>query len=210
MITQVSNIADRILCRVRAHGLGQWVCTPKDFLDLGNRAAVDQALSRLAKAGQLRRVARGLYDLPRFNAALKRSAPPDLDSAVQAVSRRDDIRLMPDGIVAAHRLGLTNAVPAKVAYVTDGRTRTLTIAGWTVRFRHASPKLMRWADRPAASAVQALLWLGPRVASDPQTISLLRRQLPDSVKRDLSKQASSLPAWAIPIAKQVVEPEVTA
>lgn len=207
MAAIVTHIADKILHRVRAHGLGQWVCTPKDFLDFGSRAAVDQALSRLARAGRLRRIARGLYDLPRFSPALKRAAPPDLDSAIHAVSRRDDIRIMPDGIVAAHGLGLTHAVPAKVAYVTDGRTRTLTIAGWTVRLRHASPKLMRWADRPAGSAVQALLWLGPRVARDPKTISVLRRRLPDSVKRDLSNQAASLPAWAIPIAKQLVEPE---
>ncbi|MBK8010127.1 MAG: type IV toxin-antitoxin system AbiEi family antitoxin domain-containing protein [Deltaproteobacteria bacterium] len=210
MSNQVANIADRIMVRVRAHGVGRWVCTPKDFLDLGSRAAVDQALSRLTKAGQLRRVARGLYDLPRFNAVMKRSAPPDLDSAIQAVSRRDDIRLMPDGIVAAHQLGLTNAVPAKVAYVTDGRSRTVKIAGWTVRLRHASPKLMRWADRPAASAVQALLWLGPRAANDPQTITTLRKQLPDAAKRDLSKQVGALPGWAIPIAKKFIEPEVTA
>ncbi|WP_373542909.1 hypothetical protein [Chamaesiphon sp.] len=36
------SLVIRILRRVRAHGRGKWVFTPKDFLDLGNRAAVDR------------------------------------------------------------------------------------------------------------------------------------------------------------------------
>ncbi len=60
MAVQMTGIADKIMKRVRAKGRGKWVCTPKDFLDLGSRAAVDQALSRLATSGDLRRVGRGL------------------------------------------------------------------------------------------------------------------------------------------------------
>lgn len=40
------------------------VLAPKNFVHLGSRAAVDQALSRLAKAGKLVRVARGTYAAP--------------------------------------------------------------------------------------------------------------------------------------------------
>ena len=110
----MTRMADKIMKKVSAHGRGKWVCTPKDFLDLGSRVAVDQALYRLVKAGQLRRVGHGLYDRPRFSEVLKRPAPVDLDAAVAALARRDGVRIMPDGLVAANRLGLTNAVPAKV------------------------------------------------------------------------------------------------
>ncbi|MDE0436651.1 MAG: DUF6088 family protein, partial [Bryobacterales bacterium] len=71
----MSGVADAIMRRVSAHGRGRWVCTPKDFLDLGSREAVDQALSRLVRAGRLRRAGRGLYDLPRISAVLNRPAP---------------------------------------------------------------------------------------------------------------------------------------
>ena len=47
----MSRMVDKIMKRVSAHGNGKWVCTPKDFLDLGSREAVDQALCRLVKAG---------------------------------------------------------------------------------------------------------------------------------------------------------------
>ena len=120
--------------RVSAYGRGRWVCTPKDFLDLGSREAVDQALSRLVKACQLRRVGHGLYDMPRMSDVLKRPAPVNLDAAIAALARRDGVRIMPDGLAAANQLGLTNALPAKASYVTDGSSRTLKIDGRTVRF----------------------------------------------------------------------------
>lgn len=204
MIDQMTGIADKIMKRARAHGRGKWVCTPRDFLDLGSRAAVDQALTRLVKAGELRRAGRGLYDLPRISKALNRPAPMSLDSVVAAVARRDNIRVMPDGIIAANRLGLTNAVPAKADYVTDGATRTIKVDGWTVRLHHARPNLMNWIGRPGAQVVQALHWLGPRAAGDPQTVADLQRRLPDKVKRDLAKGANTLPDWAARVVGKVV------
>ena len=81
------SLAEKIMERVSAHGRGKWVCTPKDFLDLGSREAVDQALSRLVKAEQLRRVGHGLYDRPRMSKLLKRMAPVDLDAAIAAIAR---------------------------------------------------------------------------------------------------------------------------
>ncbi|MGU1856449.1 DUF6088 family protein [Pseudomonas aeruginosa] len=40
------------------------VLTPKEFLHLGSRAAVDQAFCRLVKIGRLLRIARGIYSPP--------------------------------------------------------------------------------------------------------------------------------------------------
>ena len=65
------------------------------------------------------------------------------------------------------QLGLTNAVPAKASYVTDGSTRTLKIDGRTVRFRHAGPSVMQWAGKPAAPVAQALPMAWPRQGHRP-------------------------------------------
>ena len=206
----MTGIADKIMQRVSVHDSGRWVCTPKDFLDLGSREAVDQALSRLVKAGRLRRVGHGLYDRPRISNVLNRPAPVDLDAAITALARRDGVRIMPDGLVAANQLGLTNAVPAKVSYVTDGHSRTLKIDGRTVRFRHAGPSVMRWAGRPAAPVVQALRWLGPRVAADGEIVSTLSRHLPDDVKLDLLHNSRDLPGWALPLACSIASEQAVA
>ncbi len=206
----MTRMADRILKRVSAHGRGRWVCTPKDFLDLGSREAVDQALSRLVKAGQLRRVGHGLYDMPRMSDVLKRTAPVDLDVAIAALARRDGVRIMPDGLAAANQLGLTNALPAKASYVTDGSSRTVKIDGRTVRFRHAGPSVMQWAGKLSAPVVQALRWLGPEAAADAQAILILSRHLPDAVKRDLSQNSRHLPGWALPLARSITADQAVA
>jgi len=200
---EMTSLTDRIMKRVSTHRRGQWVCAPRDFLDLGSRAGVDQALSRLVKAGHLRRVGHGLYDRPRMSKLLKRMAPVDLDAAIAAIARRDGLRIMPDGLVAANRLGLTNAVPAKAAYLTDGHSRKLKIGGRSVRLRHAGPSVMRWAGKPSAPVVQALRWLGPDIATDRQVGMTLRQVLPDVVKRDLYKNSRDLPGWALPLARLV-------
>ena len=206
----MTGIADKIMQRVSVHDSGRWVCTPKDFLDLGSREAVDQALSRLAKAGRLRRVGHGLYDAPRISNVLNRTAPVDLDIAIAALARRDGARIMPDGLVAANQLGLTNAVPAKASYLTDGHSRTLKIDGRTVRLRHAGPSVMQWAGRPAAPVVQALRWLGPRAAADREIVSALNRHLPDKVKFDLLHNSRDLPAWALPLARSISSDQAVA
>lgn len=204
------GIADKIMQRMSVHDSGRWVCTPKDFLDLGSREAVDQALSRLVKAGRLRRVGHGLYDMPRISNVLNRPAPVDLDAVIAALARRDGVRIMPDGLVSANQLGLTNAVPAKVSYVTDGHSRTLKIDGRTIRFRHAGPSVMRWAGRPAAPVVQALRWLGPRAAADGEIVSVLSRHLPDNVKLDLLHHSRDLPGWALPLARSIASEQAEA
>ena len=90
---------------------GVW--TPRDFLDLGERDAVDKVLQRLTRAGTLRRVYRGLYDKPSLNRLTQKNSPPDPREVIDTIARRDQIRVLVDGMTAANDLGLTNTVPAK-------------------------------------------------------------------------------------------------
>ena len=90
------------------------VWTPADFASLGGRDAIDKALQRLAKAGELRRIDRGLYDRPRINALTKKPTSPDYRKVLSALARRDQVRMLVDGMTAANDLGLTDAVPAHV------------------------------------------------------------------------------------------------
>jgi hypothetical protein len=202
---QMVSLADRIMRRARAqsaHGT-RLVFTPKDFLDLGDRAAVDQALSRLSRAGVLRRIRRGLYDIPKVNPILKRPAAPDIDAVVDAIARRDDVTIVPNGMAAANSLGLTNAVSVKNVYLTDGPSRSVKVGNRIIHLKHAGGKQMKLKNRPAGDVIRALHWLGPKIASHDAVIDRLRRKLSSDVKRDLVRAKSSLPAWTAKIADQV-------
>ena len=199
------SMADKIMRRIRGHGRGQWICTPSDFFDLGSRSAIDKALSRLVKDGLLRRISRGLYDLPRMSGILKRPAPPNVDVAIKTLARRDRKKLMTDGIVAANSLGLTNAVPTKTTYLTDGAARVLNIGGRTVHLKHARKHLMSWINRPGLTVVLSLDLLGKQLASGTEVMNNLRSHLPDNVKQDLAQGVNLLPSWMASVVHNITQ-----
>ena len=144
------------------------VWTPVDFLDLGSRAAVDKVLQRLVAAGQLRRIDRGLYDTPRLNSLTKQPVVADYRQIIDALGRRDQLRMLVDGMTAANDLGLTTAVPARVVIHTDTRRRTIHLDNLTIKFKQTAPSkllLVRpssHAHRPGAPVAQGHAARRPR------------------------------------------------
>src|ERR1700680_3207824 len=118
----MSTVHHEILDRIRMRGRGK-VFTPKDFLDLGSRDAADKSLSRLVKGGEIQRLGRGLYHYPRVNERLGILVGPEFDEIAEALARQTGSRVVPSGAAAANRLGLSTQVPAKLVYLSDGRTR---------------------------------------------------------------------------------------
>jgi hypothetical protein len=155
------------------------------------------------KSGKLRRIGRGLYDFPRQSGILKGFAPASMDATVQAISRRDRIQVMPNGIAFANDLGLTNAVPARPSYISSGRTKTVKVGNRKVYLKHVSQKVIAWVDRPGGQFVAAVLWLDKAIASAPDIIDLMRVKLADDVKRDLLQDLDLLPGWMALIARKI-------
>lgn len=191
MITPSASVPDRVMKRVRANGRGS-VFTPRDFLDIAARAAVDQALSRLAKSGQLRRLARGLYDFPKQHPKLGLLSPTP-DDVAQALARETGSHLQIDGARAANALGLSTQVAAQSSWLTDGPSRRVVLGKRIVDLRHASPKHLIAPGSPAGTVVQALRHVGASRAADVAKVAA--RTLSEGDKRILSKSAAQAPAW---------------
>ena len=204
MEAQVTGIASKIMMRVRGHGRGHMVFTWKDFQDFGARGSVDQALARLANACKLRRVARGMYDLPRTSKLLRGPAPANADAVIDAVQRHDGVTIKPDDIAAANALGLTTAVPVQPRYRTSGGRRTIKVGNQTIKLRPAGRKLDAWLDTPASVPMQALLFLGEKSADDPAIVSALRNRLSSDAKRALMDDCRYRPDWMRSVIEKIV------
>ena len=63
---------DQIVARIERLGAGK-AFSAKDFLDIASRGTIDMALSGLTRSGTIRRIRRGLYDVPKVNPALATS-----------------------------------------------------------------------------------------------------------------------------------------
>jgi len=181
------------------------VWTPVDFLDLGSRDAVDKTLQRMVASNELRRIDRGLYDQPRVNTLTGQPAAPDYRSVIDAVGRRDQVRVLIDGMTAANDLGLTNAVPGQVIVHTDGRLRPIKLGKLILQFKLTAPSKLYWAGHPAMRVVQALYWLrdglkgGAQVDQDAIQAKLIRL-LQDSrqgraIRDDLRSGLHTVPSW---------------
>jgi hypothetical protein len=176
-----------------------WV--PNDFAHLGSRGVIDKTLQRMVQAGDLRRLERGLYDRPRANSLTKRSTVPDYRAVLDALARRDQLRMLVDGMTAANDLGLTDAVPARVTIHTDARRRSITLDNLVIEFRQTAPSRLYWAGRPAMRIVQALHWLKDTLGTDRERVlARLSQVLADpthgkAMCDDLLQGFSTLPAW---------------
>ena len=196
----------KILARVRRKGAGA-VVTPKDFLDLAGRDAVDQALSRLVRQGALLRIGHGLYHVARTNKRLGITVPPDPDVVAQAIGRRTGSRIAFSPAAIANRLGLSTQVPAKPVYLTDGRSRSVRVGNQTIRLKHVAAKQLPDEDDVASLAIQAIINAGESSLDD-KAIEPFRRQLSVAQRRRLLRKARYAAAWVADAARRIASPEV--
>ena len=177
--------------------------TPTQFSDLGRRDAIDKTLSRLAQRGTIRRLARGVYDYPKSHLLLG-TLTPSAEAVAKALAGRDRTRLQPTGAYAANLLGLSEQVPAKVVFLTDGPTRTVQIGPTAIQLRRTTPRNMATAGRLSGLLIQALRHLGQKhVTAD--RIAHLKRTLTIKERQALAKDLKLAPAWIQPILRQLAE-----
>lgn len=190
----------KLKSRVYGSGMGS-AFTPNDFLDIGRRDAVDKALSRLAAKGTIRRLARGLYEYPREHPELGMLSP-DIEKVAKALAGKDRIRLQPAGAYATNLLGLSEQVPAKVVFLTDGASRTVKIGRQEIQLRRTTPRNMATAGRLSGLLMQAFRHLGKEHIT-PERMEHLNRTLPAKERQQLLKDLPLAPAWMHPLFREL-------
>lgn len=198
------SVYEKLRWQVEKRGQGA-VFVTRELLEFGSRAAVDEALSRLAKEGTIRRLGRGLYDYPRLHPVLG-PVPADPDQVAAALTRKTGSRLQIAGARAANALGLSTQVAARPVYLTDGRRRTVQVGNQTIELRHAAPRSMAGAGRTEGTVIQALRHLGPEQI-DAETVERLRQTLTAREKTALRREAVSAPGWLVPTLQEIARPD---
>jgi hypothetical protein len=163
----------------------------KELLHLGNRAAVDQVLSRLVGRGALLRAGRGIYVRP-VESSFGTRAPSTL-KMVEGLANHSGETIVSHGAAAANALGLTTQVPMRAVFLTSGRSRQLNLGAQMVELRHAPIWQLIFPGRAAGDVVRALAWLGQEKAAG--AIQKLRSKLPSSELEEVASARARLPTW---------------
>jgi len=196
----MQSIDDKLISMVYGRGRG-FVFTPKLFSSLGDQRVVGTALTRLCRKKTIRRLARGLYDYPRKHPKLGLLSPA-IDDVANALKGRDATRLQPSGAYAANLLGLSNQVPMKVVFLTDGPSKSVLLGKQEIILKRTTPRNMATAGSISGLVIQALKYIG-RKNIDEIFIHTLNKRLSDDDKKQLIKDYKYAPAWIADIMRNI-------
>jgi len=191
-----------ILAFIRRRGRG-CVFVPADFLDLGSRESIDVALHNLTHGGLIRRLARGVYDYPAEHPVLGKLMPT-AETIAKALAGRDHLKIQPAGAYAANVLGLSEQVPAKAVFLTDGSSRTVKIGPMTIQLRQTTARNMATAGSLSGILIQAFRELG-QVHITPERIAHLKKTLPLNKRKQITKDLKFAPEWMRPLFRALAE-----
>ena len=186
----MKSVAERILNEAKALPEGALI-SAKEFLHLGSRAAVDQALKRLKDRKELMPLYWGVYVRPiktRFG-----TRAPAAEKVVERIAATGAETIVPHGAAEANSLGLTAQVPTKLVYLTSGKSRTFKLGAQVVELRRAPQWMLLPSHRAAGEAVRALDWVGERRAAE--ALTTLKSKLPKSTIEELIALRPALPGW---------------
>jgi predicted transcriptional regulator of viral defense system len=178
-----------ILRRIRGKQRG-WVFTPTEFADVGPRAAVDQALSRLQRSGTIRRLTRGIYEFPRIHPRIGVLSPSP-EAVAKAIAAKTNSRIQVSQAKAANLMGLSTQVPAQNVFLTEGPSRTLKIGSQTIVLKHAGV------------VIQAVRAFGPNGANE-IPVAAISEKLPATVKSEIKRLLPAAPVWAQPVLNRII------
>jgi hypothetical protein len=183
---------------------GGEIIFPTDFRGRGSESAIKKALSRLAQQGKIRRLAHGIYYIPKIDPVLGELRPGP-EEVVKMLAKKENIRVRPAGAYALHQLGLTVQVPTRQVYITDGHPRQFKIGKLPVRLKATTPKKLSMTGPVSSLLIQALEELGTeRIDSKTEykIRELLKKEDPKHLQHDLRLGSAKVNDYLVKLLKK--------
>jgi len=180
------------------------VFTTRDILNgtpAATRDLVDKVISRMVQSGEIQRISRGLFSLPKMHSALG-PLPPAADDIAAAVERSIGVPVTPTGSLALNALHLSTQVPAKPEFLTAGPSRTIYVRNLPIRLKNASARRFRIQNPAVRLIIEALRTLGRNQVTE-VTIGTIRSSISEGDRVDLGKHIGDAPVWMQPYLRQI-------
>lgn len=180
------------------------VFTTSDFADIAADNNLRQIFSRLESEGEIRRILPGIYDKPAFSEILQEESAPDINAVAEAIARKNNWTIVPDGNTALNLLGLSTQVPAKWEYLSSGDTKNYQVGNRSISFTHRADRELNGMSRKTMLVIQAIKALGPEHISE-DIINQLAEKTSVAEKERLLIEAKPTTNWIYEVIKKVCE-----
>lgn len=165
----------------------------ENFLTIAHADSIRKALQRLVKAGELVRVATGIYVRPALDPIIG-PVTPGIEAIADAIAKRDKARITPSGAYALNKMGLSTQVPLNVVYLTDGAARKIKVGRRTINFKKATPKNVAAIGQISSLAIQALKAIGKDKVTQ-EEIEKIQQLLHKEKYTHLKQDIRLAPVW---------------
>lgn len=173
-----------------------------DFSDSTSNDNVRQIFSRLENDNKIRRILPGIYDKPAFSEVLQEYSAPNPNNVAEAIARKNNWTIAPNGETALNLLGLSTQVPAKWDYISSGPSNEYKIGNAIITFTHRADKEVSGMSNKTALVIQAIRSLGKEHVTN-EIIVALSKKLTSEEKQALISEARQTTNWIYEIIKQV-------
>ncbi|MDX9961323.1 MAG: DUF6088 family protein [Aliarcobacter sp.] len=198
----MKSVEDRILYTIYGHGKG-YAFSTSDFIKDFPTNSIDKALSMLTKKGKIRRVARGLYDYPKYSDFLQMQLGPDIEQVAFAIARKFNWQIEISGNSALNILGLSTQVPGTYLYLSNGPNRKYTInENIIIEFKKSALKNIGFKYKESSLIVQALKALGKEHITQ-EVVSKIQSQISEKLYDKILEDTKTTTAWIYEIIKQI-------
>ena len=191
-LEEIMKTANQIYKHIQQIPLGEPFSSAM-LLSYGTRANVDQTLCRLAKAGKISRITRGIFVRPKKNHYLGQ-VMPDSAEVVKMISKMTHATIQIHGAEAARIFELSTQVPAQPIFYTSGPSKQFKIGQLQVTLKHISPRKLICPKSKAGVAISALWYLG-KAHVNKTVIESIRKKMTLSEFEEFKSAASSMPGW---------------
>jgi len=203
----MNSSEDKVLSRVYGNGKG-YAFSSSDFIDKLTINNIDKALSSLTKKGKIRRVARGIYDYPKYSELLQKELSPDIEQVARAYARKFNWKIEVSGDTALNILGLSTQVVGNYTYLSNGSNKKYTLEnGTTIEFKKSSLKNIGFKHKESSLIVQALRALG-KERVDENIINAIRTKIEPSKFQKILNDTKSSTVWIYETIKQICKADI--
>ena len=170
------------------------VFTINDIIDLGSYDNLRKILERMTKSGILRRLIRGVYEIPKYNKTFNTIAPPSIDEIAKALARNFNWDIYPSGNYALNILGVSTQIPSKYIYISSGPNRKYEYEGNIIVFKHATLKETNSFSYITNIVIQAFKELGKDNITD-DIIKLICQKFSSDEIKLICEEAKKTTIW---------------
>lgn len=201
------NLYSKVFYFISGHGRG-WAFSANDLINKFTRQEIDNTLSDLVAKAKIRRVARGIYDYPKYSELLKKQLSPDIEQVARAYARKFNWDIEVSGETALNILGLSTQVVAQYTYLSNGPTKTYTLQNNTnIMFKKSSLKNIGFKYKESSLIVQALKALGKeRVNED--VIRTIKQKIGSKMFPKILKDTQSSTVWIYETIKEICKVDI--